>query len=182
MTGKSARPHLQESNVMFERFSTAATQVVSVAQREADVAGAETVNMIHLLRGLLAADGCGRRILETVGVDRELLDARSPSGGTGGNNDVHAGFSAPAKDVLKQSWRKATSGAGLAVGTDHITQAFMDNEVGRRSFSSLSIDIGALARALSHAEPTGGDRELPRRDESDSRQPASKVDRELRYH
>ncbi|MEV4604950.1 Clp protease N-terminal domain-containing protein [Amycolatopsis sp. NPDC049253] len=166
---------------MLERFSTGATQVVAIAQREADADHAESVDILHLLRGLLSVDACGRRILAAGGVTRESLTSRLPAAETRETDACSRGFSVQAKMVLKQAWLEAASEAGSMVGTDHITQAILKNEAARTTILSLSIDVDALDRALELMNPTEKDRELPQQYESVSRQPASKVDRELRY-
>lgn len=170
---------------MFERFSTAARQAVSIAQREAADRGETNVDVIHLLFGLVSAAGAARFVLEEAGITRTQLPPTARSLPVEPRGDASPPpFSSTTKQILRTAWdnaesRNSTSGA---VGTIDLLLALLQHSEAARRIPALPSRLEDLLASAHDARPMPEDLDLvERRDASPARRIATKVDRELRY-
>ncbi|MCK9874651.1 Clp protease [Frankia sp. Ag45/Mut15] len=163
---------------MFERFTSAARQVVVLAQEESRGLDHNYIGTEHLLLGLLAeTDGIAAQALTEIDLTLEMTRSRVVAAVGRGKNPVkgHIPFTPRAKKVLEKGLREAVSLRHNRIGTEHLLLGLLavTGGVSARLLAEWNVDLDQLrARILVLAaevpdratgRPGAGDRRHARR-------------------
>jgi len=161
-------------NIVFERFTERARQVVVLAQEEARALGHGEVGTEHVLLGLLREqEGIAARVLAELGVTLErtraeaLRTAPSEDAAAGAGADVGAdGHTSPrqppfggrAKKALELALREALSLGHNYIGTEHMLLGLMrDGEsAAARMLAGFGADGEKIRREIVRLLPGPG--------------------------
>ena len=143
----------RKGEVLFERFSDGAREVLDRAAQEARDLGHDFLGTEHLLLGLVETEG-GRAAaaLARAGVTaqgvREMV--RSVIGASEGAGGKPPRFTPRTKKVLELSLREAMRGKSHRIGTEHILLAVIreGSGVASKVMEDLGVDIDRLRRDL----------------------------------
>ena len=156
----SVRPY--ERDVMFERFTERARQVMVLAQEEARVLRHNYIGTEHLLLGLLReADGVAARVLGALEVSlEEVRGALTRIVGEGDNESQgQIPFTPRAKKVLELALREALAMGHNYIGTEHILLGLVRESEGvaARILNDLEVDADRVRQEVMRvlAGPTG---------------------------
>ncbi|CAO5258941.1 Clp protease N-terminal domain-containing protein [Frankia sp. AgKG'84/4] len=149
---------------MFERFTTAARQIVVLSQEEARLLDHNYIGTEHLLLGLLhEADGIAGRALAETPVTLSTARAAVLAAVGRGKKPLkgHIPFTPRAKKVLEKALREALALRTKHVGTEHLLLGLLEINEGLAVtlLRDAAVDVDALRlRVISLATAAKADR------------------------
>ncbi len=151
--GNRLKAHIQEGNLMFERFTDRARRVVVLAQDEARMLNHNYIGTEHILLGLIhEGEGVAAKALESMGISLDAVRAQVEETIGQGQNPTsgHIPFTPRAKKVLELSLREALQLGHNYIGTEHILLGLMreGEGVAVKILEKLGGDLGRIRQTV----------------------------------